>query len=344
MKNRFLSLLMLVVLLTAVAIPGTAAGLSLKTPTISTDAQIYNEGDFITISWTPIANATGYDLFISEYPYGEDHLIYQERCVETECNLMDLEPGRYRANVRAVAGSSKSSLSTVVYFSVRSQAAALALSASEGVTFLWPVKDDPSYSGSSYCITAMDIYYDGGDHGTLQNALDINHDGMTSRYDTREIVATAAGTVIDVYSCGHGGLYCSTRNCEGTYIKIQHYLPDPITGEMTTYISFYTHLDPKTVTVKEGDYVLQGQTIAKMGSSGNSSGVHLHFAIRSEENKDLPTLEFFMNDTYMPLLRFKYFDINSRGLMTASNGEVSRYSQWVTENYVYQDGLWVYAG
>ena len=171
----------------------------------------------------------------------------------------------------------------------------------EAPTFLWPVKVDESYEGSSFAITAMDIYYDGGDHGRLQNALDINHDGMTTRYETREIVAAAAGEVIDVHDCGHNALYCPSRSCEGSYIKIRHEIPDE-NGEIQVYITAYVHLDPDTFEVQEGDYVEQGQTIARMGSTGNSSGIHLHFAIRDENNQDLPTLEFYMNETYMPLL------------------------------------------
>lgn len=48
------------------------------------------------------------------------------------------------------------------------------------------------------------------------------------------------------------------------------------TGNM--YKVYYAHLD--TITVKEGDTVLKGQQIGTMGSTGNSTGSHLHYEIR----------------------------------------------------------------
>lgn len=318
-------------------------------PIIEADDEVYNEGDVTTLTWTGISGANAYDLFISKAPYGEKNLVVEDTVSECEYNVAGLSAGKYRANVRAVTENGTTGFSNVVYFTVRAatsgEVSADALdSADVSVTFLWPVKDDPEYTGSSYAVTAMDLYYDGGKHGTLQNALDINSDGMTTRYETREIVSTAAGTVIEVHKCGHTGISCPTRSCEGTYIKIQHELPDPETGVITTYISCYCHLDPLTVAVEEGEYVEQGQTIARMGSSGNSSGIHLHFAIRNADNKDLPTLEFFMNDFYMPLLRFKYFKQSSSGNFVTTNGKTSRYSDWITQYYVYSSsqGCWVY--
>ena len=44
--------------------------------------------------------------------------------------------------------------------------------------------------------------------------------------------------------------------------------------------SLYGHLD--TVIVATGTYVMSGQVIGTMGSSGNATGPHLHFEIRRD--------------------------------------------------------------
>ncbi|WP_257151737.1 M23 family metallopeptidase, partial [Bacillus pseudomycoides] len=41
----------------------------------------------------------------------------------------------------------------------------------------------------------------------------------------------------------------------------------------------YAHMRSSSRTVKEGDYVTQGQTIGVMGNTGDSSGQHLHFEL-----------------------------------------------------------------
>ena len=43
--------------------------------------------------------------------------------------------------------------------------------------------------------------------------------------------------------------------------------------------SLYAHLQPGSVRVKPGDVVKQGQPIARLGSSGNSTEPHLHFQV-----------------------------------------------------------------
>lgn len=54
----------------------------------------------------------------------------------------------------------------------------------------------------------------------------------------------------------------------------------------------YAHC--KTIYVKEGDIISQGQAIGEVGQTGNATGAHLHFEIRKNNryvNPDL-ILEF----------------------------------------------------
>jgi murein DD-endopeptidase MepM/ murein hydrolase activator NlpD len=57
------------------------------------------------------------------------------------------------------------------------------------------------------------------------------------------------------------------------------------------YITLYAHL--YDVVVKEGDIVAQGQIIGTIGSTGNSTGPHLHFEIRDFGRRANP-LDFLM--------------------------------------------------
>jgi murein DD-endopeptidase MepM/ murein hydrolase activator NlpD len=73
-----------------------------------------------------------------------------------------------------------------------------------------------------------------------------------------EVVAAASGTVTEVSS---GGAY-------GNRIVIQH--------DDGTYTS-YSHLS--SIDVSKGEKVTAGEHIGKVGSTGNSTGAHLHFEV-----------------------------------------------------------------
>ena len=80
------------------------------------------------------------------------------------------------------------------------------------------------------------------------------------------IRATAAGQVIIAKSGGWNGGY-------GDYVVIKH--PN---GTQT----LYAHASVLYVSV--GQYVSQGETIAAVGSTGRSTGAHLHFEVRGDVN------------------------------------------------------------
>ena len=97
-----------------------------------------------------------------------------------------------------------------------------------------------------------------GIHG--HNAVD-----LSSSFGTN-IMAAADGTVIVAKTGGWNGGY-------GNYVVISH--PN---GTQTLYAHF------ASIGVSVGENVSQGQSIGKMGETGDATGVHLHFEIRGAAN------------------------------------------------------------
>ncbi len=80
-------------------------------------------------------------------------------------------------------------------------------------------------------------------------------------------LAAGAGTAI--YATKAGTVTSATYNeAYGNMVTINH---------ANGYSSLYGHMTNYTVSV--GDYVTQGQTIGYVGSTGWSTGPHLHFTI-----------------------------------------------------------------
>lgn len=117
-----------------------------------------------------------------------------------------------------------------------------------GSAFLWPVPG--YYKISSYYRTASRPNHTG---------IDISSSGIYGK----NIIAAADGLVtLSTYYYGYG-------NC----VMINHGTLD---GK--TYVTVYGHASE--LCVSKGQYVTAGTVIAKVGSTGNSTGPHLHFEIR----------------------------------------------------------------
>ena len=77
------------------------------------------------------------------------------------------------------------------------------------------------------------------------------------------IMASGSGTIIRSRWCGGGG------NC----VKIKH---------NSTYQTIYAHLKSFAKGIKEGRKVRQGQIIGYVGSTGMSTGPHLHYEVSNK--------------------------------------------------------------
>ena len=95
------------------------------------------------------------------------------------------------------------------------------------------------------------------------------------------IVAAESGTVIlAVNYCTHNYAKYSSCGCGGgfgNYVVIDH---------GGTYATLYGHCE--SINVSVGDYVTKGQTIGKVGTTGYSTGYHLHFEVRKNGERVNP--------------------------------------------------------
>ena len=96
--------------------------------------------------------------------------------------------------------------------------------------------------------------------------------GNVPKNHTGTDIAANLGTKIKSATDGEVVL-ASEEGDYGKHLKIQ-------IGEVSI---IYAHCN--NLYVKQGDMVVQGQEIAEVGSTGNSTGPHLHFEIRYQERK-----------------------------------------------------------
>lgn len=90
------------------------------------------------------------------------------------------------------------------------------------------------------------------------------------RYDHRAVdIAAPAGTLVTAADRGVVIRAGWNNQGYGRFVVIDHNID---------YITLYAHLNE--IMVEEGIVVAQGQAIGRVGSTGNSTGPHLHFEIR----------------------------------------------------------------
>lgn len=92
------------------------------------------------------------------------------------------------------------------------------------------------------------------------------------------VVAPADGVVLEsTYSSSYGN-----------YIDLRH----PETG----YITRYAHLSEAEDGIRPGTQVKRGELIAYTGNSGRSTGPHLHYEVRTEDEDPINPTDFLLPD------------------------------------------------
>lgn len=151
-----------------------------------------------------------------------------------------------------------------------------------------------SYSGMSYSgAKATGELYDmlaGGVYPTERSKVvqtqGFGNTGYSSSHRGVDIGSYGGANVnIYAYKSGTVSAVSTDPNASsfGCYVKIYH----GTTSDGTAVYTLYAHLQSGSIMVNAGDSVAAGTTIARMGTTGNSSGVHLHFEMQSYKNNVL---------------------------------------------------------
>ena len=177
---------------------------------------------------------------------------------------------------------------------------------------IWP-------TANAHKIHGLDTYFNGGTH----NGIDILAD--SSDYNYQNIMSVANGEVYATRNkCSHEnrGAGHACPDTWGNYFCIKH------TVNGVTYFSVYAHVKYNSITVKAGDKVTAGQTIAQMGSSGGSTYYHLHLELwkgtySDKNSQHAYTFDYFKNNpAQLSGLRFH------KGFLNYN----TTYKEWIKDN------------
>lgn len=127
-----------------------------------------------------------------------------------------------------------------------------------GVFFRKPFKDDVKYKIESPFGDRLDPI--GSNNIEFHSGMDLSAPSGT------EIVSVADGVV---YETGY------SETGLGNYVYIKHNIDGII------YYSIYGHMSDDSIVVSKGDNIKMGDVIGIIGTTGNSTGIHLHFTLSS---------------------------------------------------------------
>lgn len=122
---------------------------------------------------------------------------------------------------------------------------------------------------------------------TMSSGYGYRRDPIYGSSKFHEGLDFAAATGTNVFATADGTISVAGRQAGyGNCIDIDHGY---------NYLSRYAHLSE--VLVKEGETVKRGQLIGKVGSTGKSTGPHLHYEVRFRGEPQNPVNYYFMDLT-----------------------------------------------
>ena len=119
-----------------------------------------------------------------------------------------------------------------------------------------------------------------------------NFIAITSKFGYREAHGVVHSNHTGIDLCGSAGsrimavqdgevTHAGWQNGYGNCVEIKH------TDEQgNVFYSFYGHMRDNSISVEKGQNVVTGQIIGIQGSTGNSTGDHLHFEIRTDSGSN----------------------------------------------------------
>lgn len=136
------------------------------------------------------------------------------------------------------------------------------------------------------------IVYNGNFPMPIENFITV-----TSKFGIREGHGVVSSNHTGIDLCGSlGSKVMAVRDGEVTHsgwqggygncVEIRH------TDEQgNTFYTFYAHMRDNSLQVTKGQQVVTGQVLGIQGSTGNSTGDHLHFEIRKSSGTNKDTID-----------------------------------------------------
>jgi len=85
--------------------------------------------------------------------------------------------------------------------------------------------------------------------------------------------------------------FAGWQNGYGNCVEIKH-----IGENGKIFYTFYAHMKDDSICVSKGQVIIEGQVIGIQGSTGNSTGDHLHFEMRMEDKSTVDPAPYLFTE------------------------------------------------